>query len=113
VDDFLARPLCTVFLIAAEDAAAGFAWVGGGDVPRRRPDADHRLAEFFVARPFRRAGIGRAAAHSVLDAKHARWQLEVVEPNAPARAFWRRVLAERGTFREETGEGEVVFLFET
>ena len=52
VDDFLARPLCTVFLIAAEDAAAGFVWVGGGDVPRGRPDADHRLAEFFVARPF-------------------------------------------------------------
>jgi predicted acetyltransferase len=111
VDDFLSRPDCAAFLIREDGAAAGFAWVGGGDFPRKRPDRDWRLAEFFVAAPFRRRGIGRAAAARVLDAFVGAWQLEVIDGNEPALAFWRGVLAERGPYAEEPGEGDSVFLF--
>jgi predicted acetyltransferase len=112
VDDFLSRPECAAYLIRVDGAAAGFAWVGAGDFPHKRPDRDLRLAEFFVAAPFRRAGVGRAAAEAVLAAHSGTWQLEVVDGNEPALAFWRAVL--HGRFhREEPGDGDLVFLFAT
>ena len=111
VDDFLRRAGCTAFLIRVDDAAAGFAWVGGGDFPRKRPDRDWRLAEFFVAAPFRRRGIGFAAAARVLDSFVGTWQLEVVDGNEPALAFWRRLLTTRGSYLEEPGDGDTEFLF--
>jgi predicted acetyltransferase len=111
VDDFLSREHCVAFLAREGGSAAGFAWVGGGDFPRKRPDRDWRLAEFFVAAPFRRRGLGTAVAARVLDAFAGAWQLEVIDGNEPALAFWRRVLAARGPFAEESGEGDTVFLF--
>jgi predicted acetyltransferase len=111
VDDFLAREDCAAFLLRERGAAAGFAWVGGGDFPRKRADRDWRLAEFFVAAPFRRRGGGSAAAGAVLDGFTGTWQLEVIDGNGPALAFWRGLLAARGAFDEEKGEGDTLFLF--
>jgi predicted acetyltransferase len=111
VEDFLGRERCSAFLIREDGAAAGFAWVGGGDFPRKRPDRDWRLAEFFVAAPFRRRGLGSAAAASVLDSFSGRWQLEVVDGNEPALRFWRGVLSGRGPYEEEPGDGDLVFTF--
>ena len=111
VDDFLSREHCTAFLLREAGSAAGFAWVGGGDFPRKRPDRDWRLAELFVAAPFRRRGLGAALANGVLDSFEGAWQLEVIDGNDPALAFWRRVLGTRGEFAEEPGEGDTVFLF--
>jgi predicted acetyltransferase len=113
VDDFLSRAECAAYLIRADGVAAGFAWVGAGDFPHKRPDRDFRLSELFVAMPFRRAGVGRDAALAVLDAHRGSWQLEVVDGNEPALAFWRTVLPLRAKHREEPGDGELVFLFET
>jgi predicted acetyltransferase len=111
VDDFLGRPDCVAYLLREGGAAAGFAWVGGGGFPYKRPDRDWRLAEFFVAEPFRRRGGGRIAASRVLDAHRGSWQLEVVDGNDAALAFWRDVLGRRGPYAEEPGEGDTVFLF--
>jgi predicted acetyltransferase len=111
VDDFLERDQCAAFLIREDGAAAGFAWVGGGDFPRKRPDRDWRLAEFFVAAPFRRRGIGRAAALRVLDSFSGDWQFEVIDGNERALSFWRGVLSARGPYEEEPGDGDLVFTF--
>jgi predicted acetyltransferase len=111
VDDFLGRPGCGAYLLREGGAAAGFAWVGGGDFPGKRADRDWRLSEFFVAAPFRRRGGGRTAASSVLDAHAGAWQLEVIDGNDVALAFWRDVLGRRGAFTEEAGDGDTVFLF--
>jgi predicted acetyltransferase len=112
VDDFLSRRECAAYLFRFDGAAAGFAWVGRGDFPRKRPDRDQRLAELFVAAPFRRRGVGRTGAAEVLAAHRGAWQLEVVDGNEPALAFWRSVLAGRDV-HEEPGEGDLVFLFDT
>ncbi len=110
VDDFLSRAECTAYLIRVDGAAGGFAWVGAGDFPHKRPDRDFRLSEFFVAAPFRRAGVGCDAALAVLGAHRGSWQLEVVDGNEAALGFWRAVLPEH---LEEPGDGDLVFLFET
>jgi predicted acetyltransferase len=112
LDDFLARPDCAAYLLREDGAAAGFAWVGGGDFPHKADDRDWRLAEFFVAAPFRRRGLGRAAASDVLDAHAGSWQLEVVDGNDAALAFWRDVLGRRGPFVEAVGDGDTVFRFD-
>ena len=111
IEDFLGREQCAAFLIGEDGAAAGFAWVGGGDFPRKRPDREWRLAEFFVAAPFRRRGVGRAAAGAVLDSFSGSWQLEVVDGNEAALQFWREVLTARCPFAEEPGDGDIVFTF--
>jgi predicted acetyltransferase len=112
VDDFLQREEGAAYLVRADGAAAGFAWVGAGDFPRKRADRDFRLAELFVAAPFRRRGLGRALAETAIGSHRGRWQLEVIDGNEPALVFWRAFLAGRA-YHEEPGDGDMVFLFET
>jgi predicted acetyltransferase len=52
------------------------------------------MGEFFVARHYRREGVGRAAALAAFRAHPGRWELAVARRNTPARAFWRGVAAE-------------------
>jgi predicted acetyltransferase len=70
---------------------------------------DYRMAEFFIARPQRRRGIGREAARLILDRFSGRWQISEDAANPEAVAFWRNVLAAytRGDYRERAGGGEV------
>jgi predicted acetyltransferase len=77
--------------IAGEDA--GFALV------RRHAVTDfHEMAEFYIAPPYRRQGLGREAA-STLFARHPGWwHLQILESNTGAQAFWRQVIA--GPVRE-------------
>lgn len=78
----------------------GFALV---DHQRQQGDGPGRyLAEFFVLRPYRRQGIGRALARQLFDTYRGVWEIAEVEPNTPAQAFWRRVIGEytNGRYRE-------------
>lgn len=81
----------------------------------REPDAgvDYRLAEFFIARPKRRRGLGRAAARLIFDRFAGRWEVIQDAGSREAIAFWRNVLAAytRGDYRERTAHGEVRQLF--
>jgi predicted acetyltransferase len=75
------------YVIRAEAHDVGFALV--------RAHMDARLlemAEFYVARAWRRRGIGRHAVQ-VLFARHPGfWHLQILEDNAAARSFWRSVV---------------------
>ena len=79
-------------LIFADGDVAGFALVNqhsnltGGFVERA-------MAEFFVARPFRRHGVATTAFHRVLELHPGRWEVAVALQNAPARNFWPRAIA--------------------
>jgi len=46
------------------------------------------VAEFFVARGFRRHGIGTAVAHHVWRQFPGRWEVRVMQINDSARQFW-------------------------
>jgi predicted acetyltransferase len=53
------------------------------------------MAEFFVMRPYRRSGLGLAAARDLVAAHPGPWHIGVIEQNQPALAFWTRALADR------------------
>ena len=46
------------------------------------------VAEFFVARGFRRHGIGTAVAHHIWRQFPGRWEVRVMQINDSARQFW-------------------------
>ena len=54
------------------------------------------MAEFFVMRPYRRGGLGLAAARDLIAAHPGPWHIGVIEQNQAALAFWSRALADRG-----------------
>jgi len=84
---------------------AGFAFVASATYFAPRPEPDQQLiAEFFVMRKYRRAGLGSALARHCFDAFPGRWEVGEVPSNLGAQAFWRRVIGEYtgGRFAEVT-----------
>jgi predicted acetyltransferase len=99
------------FFVRAREQIAGFALV------RRLSGDSYQMAEFFVLRSFRRRGIGEAAARQLFARFPGNWEVPQLERNAPAQAFWRRVIGDYtgGKYTEERdgGDGDVVERFVT
>ena len=95
------------FLMRADGKLAGFALV------RKVGDGPWKMAEFFVLRMYRRAGVGSEAAGAVFEKFPGTWEVHEVAANAPAQAFWRRVIgtATGGHFEEEVTADAVVQRF--
>jgi predicted acetyltransferase len=93
----------------------GFAIVAQGSGMSGRPGVDFRMAEFFVARSFRRRGIGRLAVELILNRFAGRWEITEYLRNPVAVSFWRRVVANytQGKFQERVTNGEVRQVFES
>jgi predicted acetyltransferase len=75
------------FLVRVEGHLAGCVLVSHGS----RITGDPRvwdMAEFFVARRYRKRGIGAAVAHEIWRRFPGPWEVRVMESNHPARAFW-------------------------
>lgn len=108
LEDMLPRAECHCLLIRAGGKPAGFALVTVKPFAHMPADADVRLAEFFVAQPYRRRGIGRAAALAVLGSFHGDWVFEVLDGNDAALEFWRTVVPEA---EERPGHGDTAFRF--
>ncbi len=62
--------------------------------------AERNMAEFWVARQFRRGGVATAAVHKILALYPGRWEVAVVERNSAAKAFWPRAIATAPTVSE-------------
>ena len=89
------------FLVRVDGHLAGFALVSRGS----RVSADPRvwdMAEFFVARGYRKRGIGAAVAREVWRRFPGPWEVRVLEGNRPARAFWASAV---GAFTGSRAEG--------
>jgi predicted acetyltransferase len=89
------------FLVRASGRLAGFALVHRGS--RLTGDGDvWDMAEFFVLRRHRRAGVGLAAARQVFAAHPGRWEVRQRREATAATAFWRRAIGEStgGAFTE-------------
>jgi len=88
------------FLIRFDGELAGFVLATRGSPATDDPE-DLDVAEFFVMRRHRRAGVGRDAAFALWDELPGRWIVRVSEGNLRARPFWERVVDEytRGDFQ--------------
>lgn len=72
------------------------------------------MAEFFVLRSHRRAGVGARAAALAFSRHSGEWEVLHAARNAPAAAFWSRVIhagAVSRVSREDRSDGTVVFRF--
>src|SRR5262249_44872695 len=93
------------FFVRAGDAVVGFALVRHV----AKPSPFSELAEFFIERTSRRAGIGRRAARAVWEMFPGPWELQVAVANDPAALFWRSCIDEEaaaGTVSREEFVGE-------
>jgi predicted acetyltransferase len=92
----------------------GVAAAGGAAAP---PSAmpEYSMAEFFIARPWRRRGIGAQAVRLLLDRFTGQWLITEYLLNATAVKFWRRVVgAYTGSrYQERIVDGEVHQRFES
>jgi predicted acetyltransferase len=103
-----------VILRGAENV--GFAMVARGGSPEPgRANVDYRMAEFFVARGWRRRGVGRLAVELILNRFAGRWEITEYLRNPVAVSFWRRVVANytQGRYQERVTNGEVRQVFES
>lgn len=95
------------FLIRAEDRLAGFALATVGSPASDDPQAMD-VAEFFVLRRHRKAGVGGRAAVQLWNGFPGRtWTVRVSAGNAPAVSFWAGAVGAyaRDGFRESTLPG--------
>ena len=102
--DLSAVPL----LILQSAAPVGFAMVAQASA-RAGQELTYRMAEFFIARPHRRLGIGERAVQLILDRFAGQWEIVEYLRNPAAVHFWRRVVAAytAGRYQERVRDGEV------
>ena len=106
LDQYWSEADRAVWLIRAGGALAGFALLNRHSHCNR--PVDHNMGEFFVARPFRRDGIGPRAAIDVIEMHEGQWEIAVGARNAPALAFWPRIVAASAATEVEMLEGDGV-----
>jgi predicted acetyltransferase len=106
------------FLVKVDGFLAGFVLVCRGSRISGDPRVWH-MAEFFIARGYRKRGIGAAVAHETWRRFPGPWEIRVLERNQAARAFWRAAIgaflharAER-TITELQAKRWEVFCFES
>ncbi|MBN1311050.1 MAG: GNAT family N-acetyltransferase [Anaerolineae bacterium] len=92
VRNYLTQKGRRAYLARVNGKLGGFVLIN--DKPEQRNQAGYYLAEFFVLRPYRRQGVGRALAFQTFDTYRGYWELAVIDPNKPALAFWRKVVDE-------------------
>lgn len=80
------------YFIRCDGALAGFALATRGSPASDDPDVLD-VAEFFVLRRYRRAGVGRVAAGLLWRTLPGRWTVRVFEGNGEALPFWRAAIA--------------------
>ena len=64
------------------------------------------MAEFFVMRKYRRAGLGRRAAAEIFPLFPGEWTVRQQRGNAPATSFWRTAIPY--PYRERETADEVI-----
>jgi predicted acetyltransferase len=101
--------------IVKDAQPVGFAMVRTGQVIAGRGPVDFSMAEFFVARPFRRLGAGQEAVRLILDRFAGRWHIMEYLRNPEAVAFWRRVVGAYtgGQYQERAANGEIHQYFDS
>ncbi len=106
------------YLIKYGTRVVGFVLATRGSPASDDPDV-FDVAEFFVIRSQRKAGVGRRAIFRVWDQHPGQWSVRVSETNIDGLPFWKRVIDEYtgGNAIESQRSGSPnawrVFFFET
>ena len=104
------------FLVKIGGKLAGFVLVKQGSDISRNPAA-WDLAEFFVARGFRRRGAGTRIAREIWKRFPGEWEVRVLEQNVGGNSFWPHAIQSflgepvAPTNAEKDGERWKVFSF--
>jgi len=91
-DGYWREPDRTPLLIRADGHVAGFALIN--TFAHSGLPTDFSVAEFFVARKYRRDGVGHRAARQLIRERPGRWEIAVTRRNVGAQHFWRKVAAD-------------------
>lgn len=92
---YWSEPGAEPWLIRADGEIAGFALI---DQHSHSGEAvDFNMGEFFVARHYRREGVGRIAAQLAIGERRGQWEIAVARRNIPAQPFWRGVAEQAAT----------------
>jgi predicted acetyltransferase len=81
---------CIPLLLRREERLVGFALLNRQSHCRQA--VERNVAEFFIARKYRRGGVGTAAVHAIFDRYPGRWETAVARRNVGALAFWRSAI---------------------
>ena len=84
------------YFIHADKHLAGFALVNRTASHAVAGETVWWMEEFFIMRGYRRASLGRQAAHLVIERHRGTWEVAETPNNRAAIAFWRTVLAAYG-----------------
>lgn len=93
-----------IYVFRIGGAPAGFALINAWSASGM--PVDRSVAEFFVMRKYRRAGVGAAAARRLVIGAPGWWEVPVASYNRPAQAFWRAFAESLHPLRVEEIEGE-------
>ena len=91
VDRYLRNPMLRAYLFQVDGSYAGFGLV---DPDVTLPENQYWMGQFFVMKRYRRAGVGSRGARFIFDSLPGKWEVGQMALNLPARAFWRRTIAE-------------------
>lgn len=97
-------PEWRAFVIRLGEKVAGFAFVNTRS--HRGGQVQHNMAEFFVARKFRRHGVATEAVRQVLTSLPGDWEVAIKETNTAAKAFWPGAIAAAGVTDQVAVEGD-------
>lgn len=81
------------FLIRVDGRLAGFVLMKEV-VPVSGNEPVRDMTEFFIARGFRRRGIGTTVTRKLWERFPGRWEIRVMEANTVAHHFWHKAITE-------------------
>jgi predicted acetyltransferase len=92
LDAYWTDPWRFPFVLRSDERLAGFALV---DRKSKLSGAEDvwDMAEFFVLRKYRRAGLGTRAAHLIFALHPGRWEVRQRHANVAATSFWRSAIS--------------------
>jgi predicted acetyltransferase len=106
LDEYWTQADRSVWFLRVEGVLCGFALLNRHS--HAGLSVDFNVGEYFVARPYRRTGIGTKSIVQLLNAHPGVWEIAIGAQNLPAQAFWPRAIAGANVTDLHTLQGDGV-----